>query len=173
MCRTWVVLFSFVIASLTGCLCELPALSSSEAAVAEIPAPPPEQPAPVVKKKKKAAPAPVVKKKIVLRGVNFGFDSAAIRDEDQVLLDAASEALKDAKGAQVLVGGHTDSTGPEAYNQDLSLRRAQSVKDYLVASGLDGSRFETTGFGETQPVADNGTSDGRKQNRRVELSVKE
>jgi OOP family OmpA-OmpF porin len=90
-----------------------------------------------------------------------------------VILQAAVEALNESPGVRVEVGGHTDSTGPEAYNLGLSERRAGSVADYLSANGIDASRLTVVGFGEANPVADNGTRDGRAQNRRTELNVVE
>jgi OOP family OmpA-OmpF porin len=118
-------------------------------------------------------PAPPVARRIVLRGVNFAFDSAALTPEAEVILQAAVEALNESPGVRVEVGGHTDSTGPEAYNLGLSERRAGSVADYLSANGIDASRLTVVGFGEANPVADNGTRDGRAQNRRTELNVVE
>jgi outer membrane protein OmpA-like peptidoglycan-associated protein len=116
-------------------------------------------------------PPPPVTRRIVLRGVNFAFDSAEITSESEVILDAAADSLKESPGVRVEVAGHTDSTGPEAYNEGLSKRRAQAVFDYLTGQGIDASRLDAAGYGESRPVADNGTRDGRAQNRRVELNV--
>ncbi|NLI72017.1 MAG: OmpA family protein, partial [Bacteroidales bacterium] len=69
------------------------------------------------------------------------------------------------------VKGHTDSTGPESYNQGLSERRAQAVADYLVSQGVSNSVISTEGYGESQPIATNDTAEGRKANRRVEFEV--
>ena len=113
-----------------------------------------------------------MQKKFVLRGVNFDFDKATIRADARPVLDEAITILKEQGGIAVVAEGHTDSTGPDTYNQGLSERRAKSVRDYLVAGGIDASRIETAGYGESQPVADNSTRDGRAQNRRVELEVK-
>jgi outer membrane protein OmpA-like peptidoglycan-associated protein len=124
-----------------------------------------------------AAPAPElpppakVTRRIVLRGVNFDFDSAAIRPDAEVILSSAVEVLKESPEVRVEVAGHTDSTGAEAYNQGLSERRAKAVSDYLTSHGVQASRLRTIGSGEAQPVADNSTIDGRAQNRRVELNV--
>ena len=118
-----------------------------------------------------AAPAPPVPKKIVLRGVNFEFDSDAIRSDDKAVLDAAIDALRSNPAVKVKISGFTDSTGPETYNEGLSERRAASVSAYLSANGIDASRLTIEGNGPASPVADNGTRDGRAQNRRVELST--
>ncbi|MFI5316343.1 MAG: OmpA family protein [Myxococcota bacterium] len=117
-----------------------------------------------------AAAAPT-KRTIVLRGINFDFDKANIKPEAEPVLDAAVEVLKENPDLHVRVGGHTDSVGAEAYNQGLSERRAKSVRDYLAKHGIDPSRLTAVGFGESQPVADNKTKDGRAQNRRVALDV--
>ncbi len=118
-------------------------------------------------------PPPVVKKRIVLRGVNFAFDSSNIRLEDRDILDAAVEVLKENTDVRIQVAGHTDATGPEAYNQGLSERRAKGVRDYLLKGGVSVERLDAIGNGETNPVADNGSRDGRAQNRRVELNIRE
>jgi outer membrane protein OmpA-like peptidoglycan-associated protein len=71
----------------------------------------------------------------------------------------------------IIVEGHTDSTGSEAYNMDLSKKRAQSVTDYLAANGISNSRIETNWYGEEQPKYDNSTEEGRSKNRRVEVAI--
>lgn len=111
------------------------------------------------------------KRSIVLRGINFDFDKANIKPEAEGVLDAAAEVLKENPDVRVRVGGHTDSVGTDEYNQGLSERRAKAVRDYLASHGVDGSRLTAVGYGESQPVADNGTADGRAQNRRVALDT--
>lgn len=124
------------------------------------PPPPPPEPTP--------APAPV-KQRIVLRGVNFDFNSADIRPEARPVLDQAAQILKANRNVEVRVEGHTDSVGTPEYNQALSLRRAESVFRYLVNRGVDPERCRVEGFGESRPIASNETDAGRAQNRRVEL----
>ena len=119
-----------------------------------------------------AAKAVEPARRIVLRGIGFDFDSARIKPEFEPVLDVAVQELRDSPDVRVEVAGHTDSTGDEAYNQGLSERRAASVVEYLVGKGIDRSRLEAAGYGESQPVADNANRDGRAQNRRVELKVK-
>ncbi len=130
----------------------------------EIVPPPPPPPAP------KPAPPPT-RRKIVLRGVNFDFDKATIRPDAQSILEEAAQILKDEPAIDVSVDGHTDAIGTDAYNQRLSERRAQAVREYLVRLGISPSRLRTRGFGESEPVASNDTEEGRAQNRRVELNV--
>ena len=130
------------------------------------PAPPP--PAPVVAQ---APPAAPVKQKIVLRGVNFDFDKSDIRPDAVPILDQAAATLKEYGSVIIAVNGYTDSIGSDAYNERLSLRRANAVRAYLEAHGVAASRMTVKGFGEADPVASNDTAEGRAQNRRVELIV--
>lgn len=138
---------------------------------AEPPPPPPPPPPPAPTPEPEAMPE--VQKKIVLRGVNFAFDSDRLSEEAKPILDQAASALKEAGDVQVSIEGHTDAVGSDAYNLGLSRRRAASVRKYLEESGVDTSRLSTEGFGESQPVASNETAEGRAQNRRVELRVAE
>ncbi|MEO1702226.1 MAG: OmpA family protein [Pseudomonadota bacterium] len=98
-------------------------------------------------------------------------------DQDQVLpaffptLDSVVLVLNRYNQTIIDVYGHTDSTGDEGYNLGLSQRRATSVSGYLTSKGVDGRRLLVTGFGETRPIADNGTEAGRAQNRRVEIQI--
>jgi outer membrane protein OmpA-like peptidoglycan-associated protein len=133
----------------------------------EKPAPPPPPPPPPVA----APPPPPVKKKIVLRSVHFDFDKSGIRPDAVPVLDEAVQLLKEDPAVPVLVQGHTDSVGSDAYNVKLSVRRADAVKEYLVSHGIATSRLRAEGLGESQPVASNDTAEGRQQNRRVELHV--
>jgi len=138
------------------------------------PPPPPPAPAPAPAPPPAEEPAPPPQaQRIVLRGVQFDLDKADIRADAGVILDEAANQLGQVPGTRVSVEGHTDSTGADTYNQSLSERRAGSVKDYLVSKGVDAGRLSTAGFGESQPVADNATAEGRALNRRVELKVQE
>jgi OmpA-OmpF porin, OOP family len=108
---------------------------------------------------------------MILEGVNFAFDSAAISPESEAILDKAVEALKNAPTIHVRVEGHTDSIGSEQYNLGLSQKRAEAVVNYLVGQGIEASRLEPAGYGESEPVASNATQEDRYRNRRVELEV--
>ncbi|HTM07134.1 MAG TPA: OmpA family protein [Verrucomicrobiae bacterium] len=79
--------------------------------------------------------------------------------------------LKENSDKKVELEGHTDSVGTEQYNQGLPRRRAASVKDYLTKRGVDAGRISTRGFGETKPIADIKTAEGRAKNRRIEIKV--
>ncbi|MHB9057004.1 MAG: OmpA family protein [Paludibacteraceae bacterium] len=104
--------------------------------------------------------------------IEFKFDSSELTEASYPTLNQIATILKDNPTWGTLkVKGHTDSTGPESYNQVLSERRAQSVKDYLVKQGVSESVVSTEGYGETQPIATNDTAEGRQANRRVEFEV--
>jgi OOP family OmpA-OmpF porin len=107
-----------------------------------------------------------------LTGVNFEFDKATLTPEAQDILEEAVTLLKETdEVVEVRVEGHTDSIGTEAYNQDLSQRRAESVVDYLTSRGISGSNLMPVGLGESSPVARNDTEAGRALNRRVDFVV--
>ena len=105
----------------------------------------------------------------VLEGVTFHNDSSGLTDNSLVVLDQVANTLAACESMQIEISAHTDSVGSESYNQSLSERRAQSVADYLSARGLNPNRLEHTAFGESSPIDDNGTAEGRARNRRVEL----
>jgi OOP family OmpA-OmpF porin len=97
----------------------------------------------------------------------FDFDKTVVKPAGRQALQAMMNQAKGADIEQIRVEGHTDATGPASYNQGLSERRAGAVKRVLVELGAPPSKIVTAGFGETQPVADNKTREGRAQNRRV------
>lgn len=114
---------------------------------------------------------PPSSKRIVLRGVHFDFDKSDIRPDSRPILDEAAEALRENPNIRISVEGYTDSVGSDAYNEKLSVRRAEAVFRYLVNHGVAPERMEVIGYGESRPVADNDTESGRAQNRRVELHI--
>jgi outer membrane protein OmpA-like peptidoglycan-associated protein len=99
--------------------------------------------------------------------LNFAFDSAELTADDKAKLDGVAARLRELQFVGGEVAGHTDSIGDEAYNIDLSRRRAQAVLDYLAAQGVAPGRMTAVGYGESAPIADNATEEGRAQNRRV------
>ena len=114
-------------------------------------------------------PVPVT---IDLRGVNFDFDKSTLRPDAVAILNEAVEILKKYPELRVEVAGHTDSTGPDNYNQGLSERRAKAVYEFLTSNGISASRLSgPVGFGETRPIDTNDTREGRARNRRTELNV--
>jgi len=101
----------------------------------------------------------------------FEFDSDKLKVASLVQLDALTDILKKYEGANLLIGGHSDSDGEDAYNMTLSQKRTEAVKNYLMGKGIMESRLTATGFGETQPISDNKTDAGKAKNRRVELKT--
>ena len=101
----------------------------------------------------------------------FDFDKSVLKPEGKAKLDDLVGKVKDINLEVVIAVGHTDSVGTDAYNQKLSVRRAEAVKAYLVSKGIEKNRVYTEGKGEKQPVADNKTAEGRAKNRRVEIEV--
>ena len=132
---------------------------------------PPPKPAPPPPPRVAPAPPPDNCGRIVLRGVNFAFDSAQIDAASSVVLDAAADQLNECRNVAVRVEGNTDSVGTDAYNQGLSERRAEAVRSHLVGRGVSASRLTAIGYGETHPIASNDTAEGRALNRRVELKT--
>ena len=119
------------------------------------------------------APEPTLTKEhpLVLKDVNFDFNSAKLRKGAFPVLDKAAEDLKGANYPHVKIDGYTDSIGKDAYNMKLSERRAESVKKYLTGKGVPADSLSTKGYGETHFIASNKTKAGRAENRRVELHV--
>lgn len=103
--------------------------------------------------------------------ITFPTDGDQIRAEFYPVLNSVAIVLAKYDRSIVDVDGHTDSQGSDGYNLDLSRRRAESVADYLAAQRIDGRRLNVQGFGESRPVADNGSDYGRAENRRVEVSI--
>jgi outer membrane protein OmpA-like peptidoglycan-associated protein len=104
-----------------------------------------------------------------LQGVNFDDNKDALRPDAAAILDDAVATLKRYPGLKVEIAGHTDSRNSDAYNLELSQRRAETVLNYFVSQGIEADRLAARGYGEAEPIADNGTRDGRFKNRRVEL----
>jgi outer membrane protein OmpA-like peptidoglycan-associated protein len=103
--------------------------------------------------------------------ITFDSGMAVIKPEFHRVLDDIGDTLVKYESTVIQVAGHTDSVGSAEYNQQLSINRANSVKDYLVRDGVIPQRLLTTGYGESAPIADNATAEGRQQNRRVEITV--
>jgi outer membrane protein OmpA-like peptidoglycan-associated protein len=101
----------------------------------------------------------------------FDYDSSALKTASQDQLTEVADVLSRYPDTDILVLGHTDSSGSDDYNQSLSERRASAVRGFLMGAGVASSRITARGYGETAPVADNGSESGRAQNRRVELNV--
>ena len=123
---------------------------------------------------KAAAPAPqkpAASKVTYAADAFFDFDKSVLKPAGKAKLDDLVGKVKGINLEVIIAVGHTDSVGNDAYNQKLSVRRAESVKAYLVSKGIEKNRIYTEGKGEKQPVADNKTKEGRAKNRRVEIEV--
>ena len=131
-------------------------------APAVTPPPPPPPPPP---------PVPTSDKVTYAADAFFDFDKAVLKPEGKAKLDDLVGKIQGINLEVIIAVGHTDSVGSDAYNQRLSVRRAEAVKSYLVSKGIEKNRVYTEGKGEKQPVADNKTAEGRAKNRRVEIEV--
>jgi OOP family OmpA-OmpF porin len=160
-----------------------PATAAKGCDGALVPPPPPPPPAPAPAAAAPVAPPvaapppapapqpPAATKVTYAADAFFDFDKAVLKPEGRAKLDDLVGKVKDINLEVIIAVGHTDSVGSDAYNQKLSVRRAEAVKAYLVSKGIEKNRVYTEGKGEKQPVADNKTAEGRAKNRRVEIEV--
>jgi OOP family OmpA-OmpF porin len=118
-----------------------------------------------------AAPVAAASKVTYAADAFFDFDKAVVKPAGKAKLDDLVAKVKGINLEVIIAVGHTDSIGSDAYNQKLSVRRAEAVKAYLVSKGIEKNRIYTEGKGEKQPVASNKTKEGRAKNRRVEIEV--
>lgn len=174
--KVW--LFFIALALAAGCATEPEKPAPQPAPPPPKPAPPPEPkpappppPAPEKPKPPPEKPKPVAEKITFAADVLFDFDKAVVKPEGKSKLDDISNKVRGINLEVVIAIGHADWIGTDQYNQRLSVRRAESVKAYLVSKGIEGNRVYTEGKGEKQPVADNKTREGRAKNRRVEIEV--
>jgi len=149
------------------------------------PAPTPQAPAPAVA----VAPPPpppcnapagfkvdenchIIEQSVIVRAVDFEFNSTQLTAPAQQTLDGVANALQTQPELNVEIQGHTDSVGSAAYNLNLSQRRADAVKTYLVGKGVGASALTAKGYGKAKPIASNDTAEGRAQNRRVAFEIR-
>ena len=141
-----------------------PAPAPRAAAAAPAPAPAPAA--------ARAAPPPAAATKVTYAADTFfDFDKSVLKADGKAKLDDLAGKVKAINLEVIIAVGHTDATGSDAYNQKLSVKRADAVKAYLITKGIEKNRVYTEGKGEKQPVADNKTDAGRSKNRRVEIEV--
>jgi len=172
----FLMVVAFLGFSLSGCGCFVESTKVETPVAKQVtPTPPPPPPPPVAKQVTPPPPPPSPKAMVMT------FEAAALFDFDKAVLkpqgkERIKEEIKEVKADmsradKIKVTGHTDSTGTADYNKKLSLRRAETVRDYLVSLGVDGSKLEVIGAGEANPIADNSTKEGQAKNRRVEVEV--
>jgi OOP family OmpA-OmpF porin len=170
-----IAVLAVAIAFAAGCATEeaaKPAAAPAPKPAAPAPAPAPvPQPVQEVKPAEAPKPKPVAEKVTFASDVLFDFDKSVVKPEGKSKLDDLSSKVRGISLEVVIAIGHADSIGSDAYNQKLSVRRAESVKAYLVSKGIEANRIYTEGKGKKQPVADNRTKEGRAKNRRVEIEV--
>ncbi len=104
-------------------------------------------------------------------GLQFNVNSSDVQSNSIQNLSDLSEILEKYPDTNILIEGHTDSDGTDEHNQNLSIQRASAVQKSLIDTGIPITRISTIGYGETQPLADNGTQEGKQQNRRVEIAI--
>jgi len=109
--------------------------------------------------------------KIILKNIFFDFDKATLRNESATELNRLVKMLNDVPRMTIEISGHTDNVGSDAYNKQLSEDRAKAVVEYLIEKGIEEDRLTFAGYGESQPIADNDTEEGRQVNRRTEFKV--
>lgn len=110
-------------------------------------------------------------KLVAPENITFDTNSSIIKPKFEDLLDKVAEVLQKYPDSDIIVSGHTDSTGNDSINEPLSRNRASSVSSYLISKGVKSSRITSVGYGSRQPIASNSTEAGRAQNRRVEIKV--
>ena len=162
--------------AMANCECDAPIVGAAcnppAAKPAAKPATPPAKPAATPPAKPAAKPPAVVATKVTFAAdAFFDFNKAVLKPEAKAKLDDLTGKLKDISLEVIIAVGHTDAIGGDAYNQKLSVKRAEAVKAYLVSKGIEPNRIYTEGKGKKQPVADNKTAEGRAKNRRVEIEV--
>lgn len=142
--------------------CDPDLMPKAEPVVTTTPAPVPPAPAPQV----------VAESVSLSAGALFDVNKDILKPAGERELRDLAARIRTIDIEHIDIAGHTDSTGAEAYNQDLSMRRAIAVKNFLIDEGIDPRTLSTIGYGESRPIADNGTAAGRAQNRRVEVTLR-
>ncbi|MEN6433939.1 MAG: OmpA family protein [Smithella sp.] len=152
--------------SIKDCNCRLFPECCAQPVAAPVPAP---EPTPAPAPEPNPAPAPVKEKVTITLNVQFDTNKAVIKEKYNDDIKKVADFMKEFPDTTAEIGGHTDNIASAAYNQKLSEKRANSVRQYLIDKfGIDGSRLTAVGYGLTKPVAGNDTEEGRQQNRRVE-----
>ena len=148
-----------------------PAPAPAPRAAAPAPAPAAAAPRAAAPAARPAPPPAAATKVTYAADTFFDFDKSVLKADGKAKLDDLAGKVKAINLEVIIAVGHTDATGSDAYNQKLSVKRADAVKAYLITKGIEKNRVYTEGKGEKQPVADNKTDAGRSKNRRVEIEV--
>ena len=159
------------VADCDGALKPVVAAAPAPVAPAPAPEPAPVAPAPAPAPVAPIAPVPSSEKVTYAADAFFDFNKADLKQEAKTKLDDLVSKTKEINLEVIIAVGHTDSIGGDAYNDKLSVKRAESIKTYLTSKGVEANRVYTEGKGKKQPVADNKTAEGRQKNRRVEIEV--
>jgi OOP family OmpA-OmpF porin len=159
------------VADCDGALKPVVAPAPAPVAPAPAPEPAPVAPAPAPAPAAPIAPVPSSEKVTYAADAFFDFNKADLKQEAKTKLDDLVSKTKEINLEVIIAVGHTDSIGGDAYNDKLSVKRAESIKTYLTSKGVEANRVYTEGKGKKQPVADNKTAEGRAKNRRVEIEV--
>jgi OOP family OmpA-OmpF porin len=167
--NAWILLVALVFAAACATQ-EPPKPAPQPEPPRQAPAPEP-KPAPKPEPKPAGKPQPVAEKVTFAADVLFDFDKSVVKPEGRSKLDDLASKVRSINLEVVIAIGHADAIGSDAYNQKLSVRRAEAVKAYLVSKGIEANRVYTEGKGEKQPVASNKTKEGRAKNRRTEIEV--
>ena len=159
------------LATVVGCDGVLAKATPIPAPAPRAEAPPPAEPPPPPLAQQEPVKEPISEKVTLDTDTFFDFDKAVLKEEGRARLNELATRLSGMTVEVIVAVGHTDSTGPESYNQKLSERRAQAVKDYLLTRSLPADKIYVEGKGETQPLTSNANKQGRAENRRVEVEV--
>jgi len=163
----------FAIAALPACKAKKPVVTKPAVTYPPDPqpekkdTPPVQQPAP--QQEAPPPPAPVAKPDYNFKNIQFEFNSGILKTDSYPALDKAAAEMKKDLSVKFVLNGNSSAEGSDAHNMALSIERANSVKLYLVNTGIPGSNLDVKGYGETKPIADNSTEEGRVLNRRVEI----
>ena len=171
--KVYISVIVFACLAITMQSCKPKKMIAKSAPVAETDTKPGSKTAPMAPAAVKAQPA-VVKAAPAdfnFKNIQFDYNSAVLRTQGIQYLDHIATEMKKDQSARFILNGNASSEGTESHNMQLSIDRANSVKQYLVNSGIDGAQLQTKGYGAKKPIASNKTNKGRERNRRVEVKL--
>jgi OOP family OmpA-OmpF porin len=160
----------FAALTMSSCKTKKAVVKPAEPAPAA-PAPPPAPPAQPAETPKEEPPAPPAKPNFNFSNIQFEFNSGVLKTSSYGTLDKIVAEMKKDPNAKFMINGHSSAEGSAAHNQSLSEDRANAVKGYLTNAGINGGNLEVKGWGESKPLTNNTSEEGRSLNRRVEIKV--